>query len=335
MSRISKVIYDSTITPLSIRDIDELLQMYKDDVNIKNGNIQERNALDKYSQGKIQDISRKVNEATVHVAEIFDTIGKKNIIPINEIQDTIVPVLQEASEIPNVYYLFKELQLKDEYTYIHNICVGIISGLIAKWLGYDKETIREIELAGLLHDVGKTKITTSILDKPTRLTEQEYEEMKKHTIYGYQLLRATPGLSHEIALTALQHHEREDGNGYPFQLKSSKVHPFAKIIAVADVFHAMSSDRVYRKAEPFYQVISKMSGDVFGKFDPEIMLVFIRKIMETLIGERVELNDQRVGTIVMINQYNPLRTLIKLDDGGIIDLSKSAHIQIKKVLKNI
>ena len=320
-------------TPLTVQEIDILFHAM---IGTGIGKAAEKNII--YSsipvspEEKQRAIKYKVNEAAGQIAEIFAFVRAKNSLPIEEIERDIIPVINEAVEIPHVYYLFQELYEKDEYTYRHTICVAVIAGLLGKWLGFGQAELRELELAGILHDIGKTMVPEYILRKPGKLTQKEFEEIKKHTIHGYRLIRHT-SLPDSISLSALQHHEREDGTGYPFRLKGSQIHPVAKIIAVADVFHAMSSDRVYRNAEPFYKVIAKMNEDVYGRFDPAILLVFIRRLMETLIGKRVRLSDGTEGVILLNHPYNPLRSTIMADNQEIIDLSKYRHLNIDKVLE--
>ncbi|MCO0596651.1 HD-GYP domain-containing protein [Peribacillus butanolivorans] len=198
-------------------------------------------------------------------------------------------------------------------------------------LGLSKESLSDLTLAAILHDVGKTRIPERLLEKPGKLTATEYEEIKRHTIYGYELLKSIPGIPPSIALTALQHHEREDGQGYPHKLKGSNIYYLSKIVAIADVFHAMSSDRVYHQAMPFYKVIEQMNRDVFGKFNPKMLLVFINQLMGTLVGKEVMLTNQQIGTIIMINPYEPLKVLMKTKS-GIIDLRLEKELQIERII---
>ncbi|WHX60115.1 HD-GYP domain-containing protein [Peribacillus frigoritolerans] len=122
-----------------------------------------------------------------------------------------------------------------------------------------------------------------------------------------------------IALTALQHHEREDGQGYPLRMGGKDIHLHAKIVAIADVFHAMSSNRVYHQAMPFYKVNEQMNRDMFSKFNPEILMELVSRLMSTLVGKEVMLTNGRFGTIIMIDPYNPLKALLKTGT-EIIDL---------------
>lgn len=171
----------------------------------------------------------------------------------------------------------------------------------------------------MLHDMGKTRISDNIVEKPGKPNEAEYEDMKRHAIYGYELLKNIPGIPPSIALTALQHHEREDGQGYPLGLSGKDIHLHAEIVAIADVFQAMSSNRVYHQAMPFYKVIEQMNRDMFSKFNPEILMELESRFMSTLVGKEVMLTNGRFGTIIMINPYNPLKALLKTGT-EIIDL---------------
>lgn len=155
--------------------------------------------------------------------------------------------------------------------------------------------------------------------------------MKKHTTFGYEMIRDTVGTNHTQALVALQHHERMDGSGYPFGVLGNRITDFSKIVAVADVFHAMTSDRFYRKAAPLYEVLLQMEESVFGKLDPYICRVFINKLMQSMLGNEVELTDGRKGKIVMILATDPLRPLVNIDE-DFIDLSKHRSLGIVRVI---
>lgn len=280
------------------------------------------------------NIQERINEASLQLKNIFQDIrneGKIQLDKIVLIKAKVAPVIAEAAKNPDVYYLFEELQANNEYTYKHNIGVGIIATYLGMKLGLSKENLSTLTLAATLHDVGKTRIPDSILEKPGKLTAAEYEEMKRHAIYGYELLKSIPGIPPSIALTALQHHEREDGKGYPHGLMGNDIHHHAKIVAIADVFHAMSSNRVYHRAMPFYKVIEQMNSDKFGKFNPEILMEFVNRLMSTLVGKEVTLTNGRNGTIIMIDPYDPLKALLKTGT-EIIDLRMEKEWQIERII---
>lgn len=317
----------STFMALSDYEIETLLD------SIRNGNTVQGHASQNTVNNKLTDISKQIDEASRQMEEIFDIVARTGVVPVEEVKNDIMPAIRQAAEIPHIYHLFYELKAKDEYTYRHTVCVGIISTLIGKWLNLDKTELNDLSLGATLHDIGKARVPGDILNKPGRLTQEEYIEMKRHTVYGYRMLKDIPELNDSVALIALQHHEREDGGGYPFSLPSDKINMLAKIVAIADVYHAMSSSRVYHQAEPFHIVISQMQNDVFGKFDPKIMLIFLYRVMDNLVGRRVLLSNGEEGTILMVDPFEPLRALIRTDD-TLIDLRLNRGLRISRVLND-
>ncbi len=274
---------------------------------------------------------QELDESVKMVCSYFEDIRMTRKVPLAELRQDVLPVIHEACLESTLYDLFSSLQAKDDYTYRHNIAVGTFANMLGSWLGLDKQELLQLTTAALLHDVGKMLIPESILNKPDKLTDEEYEEMKKHTIYGYELLKQTTGINHRQALVALQHHERLDGSGYPHGIKGDQIDLFSRIVAVADVFHAMTSQRVYREPSPFYEVLLQMSDDTYGALDPKITNIFIEKLMYTLIGQQVILTDDRQGIILMVNAHDPIRPLVQVED-EYIDLSKDYSIHIKQVL---
>jgi HD-GYP domain-containing protein (c-di-GMP phosphodiesterase class II) len=262
--------------------------------------------------------------------ELFNSINTSRKIPLIQIRKEILPVIQHISENFNIFQLFQAVKATDEYTYQHNIGVGILSTLIGRWLGLSESDITILSLAATLHDVGKVKVPIEILNKPGKLSDDEYALVKKHTIYGYELLKDTIGLNQRIPLVALQHHERNDGKGYPFGLKKDKIDFFSKIVSVADIFHAMSSERPYHKPLPFYEILSQIRKGIFGELDPNIVSVFLDNIVKRMVGENVVLTDGRVGEVVSLNPHNIETPLIKIKD-EFIDLSKRNDIHITAI----
>jgi len=254
-------------------------------------------------------------------------------IPVMEVREVVAPMVRSVEEQPNFLLSLRRGSHVDSYRYEHAIAVGLISFMIAKWLKVPEKEWMQIALAGTLVDIGKTKIDQRILLKPGKLTPAEYEEMKKHTVYGYQLIKASPGLSEGVALAALQHHEREDGSGYPLGLPGSKLHLYSKIVAVADVYHAMCSDRVYQKAQSPYVVAEQLVEDSFGKLDPTIVYTFVNGITQFAIGTLVELSDGTFGKIVFTDRRHPTRPMVETN-GKIVNLAVTRHVSIVQVIEN-
>lgn len=275
--------------------------------------------------------SQMIDETVIQVREIFGDIRKSRKVPLVELRENVVPMIHEASDSKHLLQLFSALQAKDDYTYRHNIAVGAISNLIGKWMNLETQELLQLTTAGLLHDVGKMLIPESILNKPGKLTDGEFAIMRKHTVYGYDILKETVGITYRQALVALQHHERIDGSGYPLGIKEHEIDLFSRIVSVADVFHAMSSNRVYRDHSPFYKVLEEMEKDMYSTLDPKITLLFIEKTMNSLIGSTVRLTDGRNGTILMVPKNNPTKPLIQVED-EFIDLSKDTSLQIEQIV---
>ncbi|UJF36243.1 HD-GYP domain-containing protein [Paenibacillus hexagrammi] len=272
-----------------------------------------------------------VEKATLYAKELFERIRLHKKIPLLEVKNELIPIVQEAADHPNIFQLFEAVKAKDEYTHRHNIGVGILSTLIGKWLNLAEAEVALLSLAATMHDVGKIHISEEILLKPGKLTADEFSEMKKHTIYGYNMLKETVGLSYRVALVALQHHERMNGSGYPLKLKSEQMDPMSRIVAVADIFHAMSSTRPYHEAMPFYEIVSRMRQGFFGELDPQIVATFLNNMIQSLIGRRVQLTDGRWGEVIYINPTDDTNPLVRVNE-LFLDLSKERHIHIKQVI---
>ncbi|MFD0681036.1 MULTISPECIES: HD-GYP domain-containing protein [unclassified Paenibacillus] len=276
-------------------------------------------------------VARLIEDASNQVKEIFEAIRYENSIPLKQIMKSLVPGIRKVAESANLFRLLSGLRSKDDYTYKHNIGVGVLATLIGKWMNLDENELSMLILGATLHDVGKMKVSNEILHKPGKLTDTEYRLMKRHTILGYEMLKNIAGTPHRVALIALQHHEREDGSGYPFGVKADKLDDLTQIVSIADVFHAMTSQRSYHAASSLFSVIRQMHSDVYGKFNAKIFFVFMNRMMESMVGNEALLTDGRKGTIVMANRFDPIRPLMKVDS-YFIDLSKERSINLQEIL---
>jgi len=247
------------------------------------------------------------------------------------VRDKIVPIIIYMSNHPNLNQILLYLEVHDEYVYKHSIAVALLSRLIGKAQGLDEAQLWELTTAGFLHDIGKSQVPSAILNKPGKLTAEEFRIVKEHTVYGYEIIKRSEGISERHAYVALQHHEREDGSGYPFGLKSGEIDAFSKIVAVADVFHAMVSKRVYKDPMPLYQALKELSDNAYGSLEPAITLSFLKRIMDVLIGNQVVLSDGREGRIVMVCSQDPILPVVEID-GHYIDLSKEQGLYLEKIV---
>ncbi|HBF38040.1 MAG TPA: phosphodiesterase [Firmicutes bacterium] len=184
--------------------------------------------------------------------------------------EDLVPVIQEIIEYiladPLIVYNMVAIRNHDSYTFSHSVNVCVIASLIGSVMGFDRNELQILGIGAMLHDIGKVRIELKILNKKDPLETYEFDLMKAHPLEGYEILRQSVHMSYLPAHVALQHHEREDGSGYPKRLKGTEIHLFAKIVAVADVFDAMTSERVYKAAAPAYiayQEIADKAGIQF------------------------------------------------------------------------
>lgn len=330
-------------TPLYEKEIEFLdafmiKQVSIEDTNVDVGESKEIHVEEKAAPKVTVNIIEKpsfqehFNEAVTKLKNLMIRVQGGDNIPVMEVREVVSPILAQFQEQPQVLLSLRRYARMDSYAYEHAIAVGIISYMIAKWIKVPEKEWMQVALAGTLLDVGKAKIDRRILQKPGKLTPEEFEEMKKHTVYGYQIIKASHGLSEGVALAALQHHEREDGSGYPLGLLGNKLHLYSKIVAVADVYHAMCSDRVYQKAKSPYVVVEQLVQDSFGKLDPSIVHTFVEGITQFAVGTLVELSDGTIGKIVFTDKKHPTRPMVETG-GHIVNLAESRHVSIVKVME--
>ncbi|MDY7224299.1 HD-GYP domain-containing protein [Halalkalibacterium halodurans] len=253
---------------------------------------------------------RAMKETMAELEKIFTQIHTNNQI-IQEVETSIVPQVEQMTAEKDLAKLLHVIKAKDDYTYRHTVGVSILSRLIGTWLKLDEVILKELTLGAVLHDIGKVEIPDAILNKPGALTKDEYRIIQDHTVKGYRIIQESGIYSDTVALMALEHHEREDGTGYPYQKTRNEIHLLSKILAVADVFHAMTSDRVYRKGMALYDVLLQMRQDRFGKLEPRITDFFVRRFMEQCIGSKARLNDGSRVEIVFIPYENPICPIVK------------------------
>lgn len=279
------------------------------------------------------DFQEHFKQAVSKLKNLMIRVEGGDNIPVMEVREVVSPILAQFQGQPQILLSLRKFAGMGAYAYEHAIAVGLISYMIAKWTKVPEKEWMQVALAGTLLDIGKTKVDRRILQKPGKLTPDEFEEMKKHTVYGYQIIKASHGLSEGVALAALQHHEREDGSGYPLGLPGSKLHLYSKIVAVADVYHAMCSDRVYQKGQSPYLVVEQLVQDSFGKLDPNIVHTFVNGITQFAVGTLVELSDGTLGKIVFTDRKHPTRPMVETG-GRIVNLAEARHLSIVKVMEH-
>lgn len=254
-------------------------------------------------------------------------------VSVVKIRNIILPLIEKLETSSLELFSLYHYSTEKEYLYQHSVAIGLFSGYIGKKLGYSKGDIIQLVLAGCLCDCGMAKVKTSILNKKGALTREEFEEIKQHPAYSYKMIQDSTLLRDDAKVAIFQHHERLDGSGYPLGEKGEKIHPFAKIIAVADTFHAVTSARLYRKKQSPFQVLEMILEDNFGKFDIVAVRALLSGVMNFSIGSKVRLSNGLIGEILFIEEKSPTRPMIKIiNTGEIIHLEKYRELFIEEIL---
>ncbi|WP_018692746.1 HD-GYP domain-containing protein [Algicola sagamiensis] len=202
------------------------------------------------------------------------------------------------------------IRSKDEYLLEHSINVAILMAIFGKFLEMDKQTILSITIGALLHDIGKIKVPDEILNKPGKLTEEEFCEMKMHVVHGRNAL-----LEHDVDELTLEvaafHHEKLDGTGYPHALDADELSIYARMIAICDVYDALTGDRCYKDGMPPVAALKILRKDSGPHFDTDLVNKFINCMGVHPVGSLVKLKSDKIGLVMESNKAEPLRPIVK------------------------
>lgn len=254
------------------------------------------------------------------IKEVFDKNGKrKQDIELNDIQK-----LDELSkEIVNIVLCsdttkigITELKSYDDYTYHHSLSVAVLSVAIGIGMGLDEDQLEKLGLSAILHDIGKLMIDVSLINKPYRLTPDEFITVSQHSKFGGEYLQRLNLVDADVYSGVLYHHEKLNGTGYPYGIKGKAIPLFARIIAVADVYDALTSNRPYRKPAQPFEAFEYIMGGVDSHFDFEVVQAFAKKIAPYPNGSCVHLSNGDVGIVIDTNPDFPLRPMVKSIHSG-------------------
>ena len=262
------------------------------------------------------------------VKTAFKSISLFREVPVARMQELANEKIDPLVDAPGVMNHLLMIRHTDDYTFEHSVNVAVLSGVIGKWMGLKGQNLRDLIFAGLMHDIGKSQVPPEILNKPGKLSAEEMDIMKRHTIQGYYLLKEVPRTPLVIMWSVLQHHERMDGSGYPLHLRGSNIHEFARIISVADVYDAMTSDRVYRRRTTPYHVVEALFRQMFNVLDPVVCSKFLYHVKDFMTGNIVMLSDGRQAEIVHPGAFPAGLPLVKTTDGQFINLEQKRDITI-------
>lgn len=285
---------------------------------------------------QVESIQVKYNRSVENYKKEF-TSWRAGVKPdITKVRSIIIPLLEAFEKKPKMLRHLNELSSQKDYYGHHALATGILASAISRKLNLPEGQVLQIGLAGALADCGMAKVNMSIIEKPAFLTKEEFIEIKKHVIHSYQMIKDTPFLRPEMKLAILQHHERLDGSGYPSGLKYGDISVWSQIIAVADVFHAMTCERQYRAKESPYKVLEMINEEEFGKFDIKVVQALKELVGNITIGAKVILTNGQTGEVIFVHRDSSLRPMVRLDydKQEVIDLSVNRAVAIEKVLSD-
>ncbi len=259
-------------------------------------------------------------ETTNAITEIYEQVFSRDSrhkrifegIKVEKLQGALTSLLSEIRSMKNVMNLLTNIFTHDTYTFSHSTNVTLYTLAMTVHLGFNDKQITEIGIGSMLHDIGKCVIPTEILNKQGTLSAEEFEMMKMHTEHGFEILRKDPSISLLSAHCALQHHEKLDGSGYPRGLEGNKIHPYGKILAVADVFDALTSNRPYRKAVLPHEAMEVLYAGSYTHFDPKYVKAFQHSVATYPVGLTVKLNTGETAVVIKYQIGSPSRPTVRV-----------------------
>ncbi|MDF2821728.1 MAG: uncharacterized protein K0R15_2169 [Clostridiales bacterium] len=304
-------------------------------VNLNNQNVNDDDSDEQTLevtrvQPNFKEFQTSYHECSSMIKSQLDSISKGSDIDITELYSLSTSMISSLNTSSDLFNYLHHLKIHDDYTYYHCLNVSLLCNIFGTWLNLDNETLKNLTISGLLHDIGKLSIDLDVLNKPGKLTESEFALIKNHTILGYEMVKESP-LPESVKLGILMHHEKYDGSGYPYGLKMDQIHMFGKIIAIVDIYDAMTSDRSYHKRFSPFKVIRMFEQEAYGVLDTYLLLKFLKNIADNYVGCTAKLSNGQMGKIVFISSKSPSRPIVQLD-GSMVDMQREHNLEIIEVL---
>lgn len=334
---------DRIITRLQFYSVEEFPVFIEEDPIVEDEPIITKEALEQPFNDTAVNIEwikrtpefKRFNETFLNTVDDFSS--ELSALALDNATINIEKLVSNCSDIlsncRNGIHVFDMLHCIRDYndlTYVHSINVSLICNTIGVWLNLPQEELDAVTIAGLLHDVGKLLLPQELINKPNKLTDEEFKLIKTHTTKGYQLLKKQD-IDKRIIHAALMHHERCDGSGYPNGFTRHNIDSFAKIVAIADVYDAMTSARVYRGPLCPFEIISLFEKEGLTKYDPTYLLAFLEGVAQSYTHKQVRLSNGMEGEIVLINKNNLSKPVVHVEY-AFIDLSKRPDLSIVAIL---
>lgn len=275
--------------------------------------------------------ARKVYEESVNYARsLINDIRLGKALDVNAAEPLVDDILESVTRNCDALVGLTKLRSFDEYTFSHSVNVSVLAVAFGRFLGKDDVAQRRLGLAGLFHDIGKLLVPAEILNKPGRLTEEEYAVMKQHPLLGFEHAQKQRSFDNDILLGMVDHHEKFNGKGYPRGLSGNEISEAGRIIAIADVYDALTSKRVYKTPMSTHKALGLMYSMRENDFHPGYVERFVKCLGIYPVGSVVRLNTGHVAVVASSNPTAPLKpeVVVVRAPGGLVRPTKvnlSAH----------
>lgn len=263
--------------------------------------------------------------------DMINNMVERNItLDVKELLRRSLDMITATTGRISILDMLQNMREYDDSTFAHCLNAALICNVFSNWLGWNKEKTELATACGMLHDVGKLLVPLDIITKPGKLSDEEFDQIKQHPKKGYELLLSQNVDSH-ICNAALMHHERCDGTGYPMGLVDDQIDIYSKMVAIADVYDAMTAARVYRGPLCPFKVIEVIETDGLQKYDVHLVLTFLENVVNTYIQNRCRLSDGRIGTIIYVNKDKLGRPIVQCG-GEYVNLAVQPELYIETLL---
>ncbi len=273
--------------------------------------IEDEDEIQMRSTGMISEETR--NQAVETVYDVLNDFEKLDPMKFERVRSSAGTIVDEILDIDDLRIPAHDLRTFDDYTYRHSVNVTAIATAIARIMDYDATDLRLLASGALMHDIGKMRIPEAILNKPSRLDDEERACIEQHPVWGFEMLSDSTKSDPLIWSIARQHHETLDGEGYPDKRWGSEIHPWARIVTVADLWDALRSDRPYKKGWSADKVLDFLnSPEIKPKLDPEVLRIMNEISVPYPIGCTVRLSNRLLAVIVQQNLEDPALPIVRL-----------------------
>ena len=249
-------------------------------------------------QSELKVAASICSESKRAVVSMFNEARLGKAVDSASAQNLVEEISDSVTRNPGALISLARLKTADDYTYMHSVAVCAMMVALAKQIGLTEEHTRSAGMAGLLHDLGKAAIPLAVLNKPGKLTDDEFEVIKSHPVEGFHMLKEGGNVPDAVLDACLHHHEKIDGSGYPDKLKGDEITLIARMTAICDVYDAITSDRPYKRGWDPSESLRRMAEWTKGHFDPRLFQAFVKSIGIYPVGSLVRLTSGRIGVVM-------------------------------------